>query len=136
MVAGYKYLTRRNINCDICGHTPKYHSKYGVNCGKIGKKIFVNKTKAADTQLKKKEDWITALTSVVVNEVKQGNEKTVVLTLRENIHSTVEEAKKETFNEILGILPTFNEVGGRTARKYRRQIEELKKLSHKKETKK
>ena len=63
------------------------------------------------TQLKKKEDWITALTSVVVNEVKQGNEKTVVLTLRENIHSAVEEAKKETFNEILGILPTFNEVG-------------------------
>ena len=103
MVAGYKYLTRRNINCDICGHTPKYHSKYGVNCGKIGKKIFVNKTKAADTQLKKKEDWITALASVVVNEVKQGNEKTVVLTLRENIHSAVEEARKEMEKEIRGM---------------------------------
>ena len=55
------------------------------------------------TQLKKKEDWITALTSVVVNEVKQGNEKTVVLTLRENIHSAVEEARKEMKKEIKGM---------------------------------
>ena len=53
------------------------------------------------TQLKKKEDWITALTSVVVNEVKQGNEKTVVLTLRENIHSAVEEARKEEREKML-----------------------------------
>ena len=108
MVAGYKYLTRRNINCDICGHTPKYHSKYGVNCGKIGKKIFVNKTKAADTQLKKKTvrlNWKPFLELGGITNPKRirAGQKILNRLFNLRIHSAVEEARREIEKEIRGM---------------------------------
>jgi hypothetical protein len=44
-----------NKKCDICGHTSKWHNKYGVTCGKIGDKVFINKTKVPSTNKLRKE---------------------------------------------------------------------------------